>query len=140
VEPQPMSRSELFDRLRRRWARYEFRVSAEVRWNSTIRWGRITNISRGGVFIELPDPPRVGTHFLLRLALNEPLLLKGVVRRIAANRDGIGASILVGEKEKGRFEALLVAIGEGADRASAGARLSSLSPPRAMVAAAGAGS
>jgi PilZ domain len=133
---EPLSRSELFDRLRRRWDRYEFRVSAELRWNSTTRWGRVTNISRGGTFIEISEPPRVGTHFSIQLALNTPLSLTGIVRRIDADR-GMGASIFVADEEKKRFEALLVAIGEGADPVSTGVKRPAPNRPRALAAIVG---
>lgn len=137
---EPIARGELFDRLRRKFARYEFHVSAELAWSTRTRWGRVTNISRGGMFIEMSEPPRVGTRFTVRLALNTPLEVEGIVRRIAPER-GIGAAIFVREKERKRFEALLLAIGEGADPAVTATKVPPppRETPRAMIATAGSG-
>jgi hypothetical protein len=133
---EPISRGELFNRLCRKFARYEFHVSAELMWTARTRWGRVTNISREGMFIEVAEPPRVGTRFTVRLALNTPLQFTGIVRRIVTDR-GIGAVIFVDHKDRKRFEALLFAIGEGADPARTHAKAPSPEPPRVMAAAAG---
>ena len=134
---EPMDRGELFGRLCREFARYEFHVDAEIMRDSKTMWGRVTNISQRGMFIEVADPPGVGVSFTVRLALNVPLQLECVVRRVAANR-GIGVALSVGNNAKKRFEALLLAIAEGADPASTSVNLPKHEPPRTMVAAANA--
>lgn len=133
---EPISRGELFNRLCRKFARYEFHVSAELMWNAKTRWGRVTNISREGMFIEVAEPPRVGTRFTVRLALNTPLQFTGIVRRVVPDR-GIGVVIFVDHRDRKRFEALLFAIGEGADPASAAVAIPLSPQPRVAVAAAG---
>jgi PilZ domain len=132
---EPIDRGELFGRLHREFARYEFHVDAEVAWDSKTVWGRVTNISRRGMFIEIVDPPGVGVRFTVRLALNVPLQFECVVRRVAVNR-GIGATLSVGNEAKERFEALLLAIAEGADPASTSVNLPEHEPPRTRIAAA----
>jgi PilZ domain len=134
ISMEPIPRSELPNR--REFGRYRFQVAVEIEWRSKKLWGRATDISRTGMFIEVADPPCVRESFKVRLALNLPLQLDCVVRRIVAGR-GIGVSLSVGAKEKRRFEALLLALGLGADPVSAGVNLPQPEPPRTMVKSAG---
>ena len=133
---EPIPHRELFNRLRREFARYQFHADAEITWRSRKVWGRVTDISRGGMFIEVPDPEQLAASFTVRIALNVPLELDCVVRRIVNGR-GVGVTVSVGERARKRFEALLLALSVGADPAGTVADTPRPKQPRTMVAAAG---
>ncbi|PYU30388.1 MAG: hypothetical protein DMG31_13900 [Acidobacteria bacterium] len=106
--------------------RYQFQVDIEIEWRSKRVWGRVRNISREGMFIELDDVLEPGTKFSANLSLNVPLRVIGLVRRTVPQY-GIGVSFVVPEQvDKRRFEALLIASADGSDPATAGAN-----PPQA---------
>ena len=109
---EPMSRSELSSRLRREAVRYHFHVDAKIVWSSRARWGRVTNISRTGMFIEVADPPEFNVKFSAYLALDTPLRLDCIVRRAVPGR-GIGVTLSVPQEGKERFAALLLALAHG---------------------------
>lgn len=102
---------------RRRFPRYKFHVDAHIEYESRIRRGRVSNISRGGMFIRMADPPRVNERFSAYLALDTPLRVDCVVRHVVP-RLGIGVSLTVPEEQRVRFDALLLALAGGADPAS----------------------
>ncbi len=88
--------------------------------------GRVKNISRGGMFIEVYDAPKLGAKFSGNLSLNVPLRVIGVVRRTVPHY-GIGVSFIIpGQVDQRRFEALLIALAHGSDTTTAGAK-----PPHA---------
>lgn len=99
--------------VRREFARYQFYMLAEIAWQARKRWGRVTDISRAGMFIEIPDPPCLDASFTAHLALNVPLRINCVVRRVVPNR-GVGVTFSVSKEGKKRVEALLLALGSGA--------------------------
>ena len=125
-------REELSRRLRRKFTRFKFEVKTELEWQSKRVWSRVSDVSRNGLFIEMPDPPGVGTRFAAHLALNAPLYLNCVVRRVVPGC-GIGVSIAVPEESKKRFDALLTALALGAGPATTGARVPHGESPRAAV-------
>ena len=106
---KPIPRAEACARLRRKFIRFKFHADAEIVRRSTKMPCRVTDISRGGMFIEVARPPREGTSFVLRLALNVPLRLACVVRRVVAGA-GVGVTFTVGARERKRFDALLLAL------------------------------
>lgn len=134
----PMSRIELSSRLLREAVRYHFQVNAKIAWASRTRWGRVTNISRTGMFIEMADPPDLNTSFPVYLALDTPLRLDCTVRRVVPRR-GIGVTLSVPQEGKGRFAALLLALARGSEPNAASARVPAPEQPREMSAVAGAG-
>ena len=102
--------------------RYEFQVDIEIERRSKSVWGRVRNISREGMFIELEDAPEPGAKFRANLSLNVPLRVTCVVRRIVP-RYGIGVSFVIPEEvDKRRFEALLIALARGADPTTTSAK------------------
>lgn len=109
---EPMSRSELTSRLRREATRYYFHVDAKVVWPTRTRWAKVTNISRTGMFIELANPPELNVKFSVYLALDVPLRLDCIVRRVIPQR-GIGVTVAVPTEERERFAALLLALAHG---------------------------
>jgi hypothetical protein len=110
------------DMNRRAMPRYQFQVDIEITWNSKTVWGRVRNISRGGMFIEVDNPPEPGAKFSANLSLNVPLRVIGLVRR-ATPRYGIGVSFVIPEEaDQRRFEALLVALAHGSDPTMAAAK------------------
>ncbi|HVB54915.1 MAG TPA: PilZ domain-containing protein [Candidatus Acidoferrales bacterium] len=139
----PIPRPELSHRLRRQFTRYRFYADTEIVWESAKRWGRVTNISRKGMFIEIVDAPPLDSAFPMLLALNIPLQIDCVVRRIVPGR-GIGVSISLPGQSRKRFEALLLALGAGADPAATSASVSRtvesrVAEPRVMARAAAGG-
>jgi hypothetical protein len=131
----PISRHELSRRLHREFARYNFQVTAEIAWQSRKIWGRVTEVSRGGLFIEMADPPCLGAHFVVQLALNVPLRINCVVRRAVPGK-GIGVAISVPEQSRKRFQALLLALSAGADPAATAAKATPPEFPRSLAKAA----
>lgn len=127
---------ELSNRSGRVFTRYYFYVDAEIAWPLRTLWGRVSNISRGGMFIEVADPPPLNSSFSVYLALDTPLRLECVVRRVVAGR-GIGVTLAVPEEGKARFEGLLLALAGGSEPTETGVRIPRPEPPRAMTAAAG---
>jgi len=101
--------------------RYQFQVDIEIQWRSQRVWGRVKNISREGMFIELDDVPEPGARFFGNLSLNAPLRVIGLVRRTVPQY-GIGVSFVIPDQvDKRRFEALLIALAYGSDPATTGA-------------------
>jgi hypothetical protein len=131
----PIPRRELTRRLRREFARYQFQVKTEILWQSRKLWGTVTDVSRNGLFIEMADAPGVGDHFTAHLALNEPLRLDCVVRRVVSDL-GVGVSLSVPEQSRRRFQALLLALSAGADPATTSAKIPQAEPPRVQAATA----
>lgn len=131
----PISRKELSRRLCREFARYHFQVTTEIAWQSRKIWGRVTEVSRGGLFIEMDDPPCLGAHFTVQLALNVPLKINCIVRRAVPGK-GIGVAINVPEQSRKRFQALLLALSAGADPAATAAKATSPDSPRSLAKAA----
>jgi hypothetical protein len=78
--------------------------------------------------------------FPANLALNEPLRVECVVRRVVA-RYGIGVTIVIPEEAaRKRFEALLFVLSQGAGPATASQKVPpSDESPKPLVAAVGAG-
>ena len=69
----------------RRGLRVPIRLPASVRHARATRPGEITNLSVGGAFVALPDPPEVGAALSLELPIGERLLhLQAVVAHRAA--------------------------------------------------------
>lgn len=137
VPVNPISRRELSRRLRREFARYQFRVEAEIVWQSRKIWGRVTDVSRGGLFIEMADAPCLGAHFTANLALNTPLRVNCIVRRVVPGF-GIGVELSVPEMSRKRFQALLLALSAGEDPAMTAAREPRPEQPRTVAKAAAA--
>jgi hypothetical protein len=130
-------REELFERLRRASTRYQFRVQAELIWDERRKWGRVVDISRGGMFIEVEDGFRMNASFSVLLSLNVPLRLQCRVRRVVPGR-GIGVSLTVPRDMKTRFDALLLALAFGSDAATAGATVPTATSPAGKAKAASA--
>jgi hypothetical protein len=129
---------ELENRLRREAVRYSFHVDARIVWHGGACWGHVTNISRTGMFIRTNHPPAVGVSFSAYLALDTPLRLECIVRRIVPRR-GIGVTLSVPHEEKKRFTALLVALGRSPEQDLIGAGVPTPDPPKVLIAAVGAG-
>jgi PilZ domain len=95
---------------RRKAHRYCFYADLEIDWGPNTLWGRVRDISREGMFIEIAEWPWVNAHFSARLALDAPLPIECVVRRIV-HGEGIGVTIAFQSTEgETRFEALLRAL------------------------------
>jgi len=116
--------------------RYRFYAEIEIDWNARQLRGRVCNISRYGMFIELSELPELNASFSASLALNEPLRLNCVVHRVVPGH-GVGVSIVIPEEAKRRFEALLFALAQGSRPAAASVNPPpSSEPPLILVASA----
>jgi PilZ domain len=110
---------------RRALPRYRFYAHIEMILESKVRWGRVCDVSEEGMFIETSEYLAVNTLFRGRLALETPLPMECVVRRIVPGR-GIGVVIsFLHEAEKVRFNALLRALGNEADPGASDANIAS---------------
>lgn len=106
---------------RRLSPRYRFYVDVEIDWGSRVLRGRVRDISHSGMFIEIADYLWINATFTARLALDAPLPLECVVRRIEPHQ-GIGVTIAVWDGDaKERFKALLRALQDGVDPTEAAA-------------------
>ncbi len=106
---------------RRLLPRYRFYLDIEIAWQSKVLRGRACDFSEEGMFIELRDRVCLSTCFSGRLALDAPLHVECVVRRILRGK-GVGVSIVIPEEEnKIRFRALLRALQKTAGPSRAGA-------------------
>jgi hypothetical protein len=102
---------------RRKSVRYEFSAEVEIEWCGKRIWGRIRNVSRHGMFIELPELPVANAVFTANVALNKPLGLECVVRRIVPGR-GIGVTVTpLNAEAQTRYKALLVALSASSEPA-----------------------
>lgn len=119
---------------RRAASRYEFRADIEIEWGSRKLWGRVRDISRTGMFIEVATLDERCERFTARLALNVPLRVECVVRRVVPGC-GAGVTISIPEEEgRARYDALLVALSLGCLPAAAGANPPpQQEPPRPMA-------
>jgi hypothetical protein len=122
-------REELSRRLRRGFERFKFTLSAEIAWQSQKKWGRVVDVSRSGLFIEMDEPLARGSRFAAHLALNVPLQLNCEVKRIVAGL-GVGVAITVPRESKKRFEGLLLALSFESDPAATAAKASFPDSPR----------
>lgn len=76
------------------------------------------NISRHGMFIELPNLSVLNAVFPASLALNQPLRVECVVRRRIPGQ-GIGVTVTLPSREsRVRYEALLRALSLGSETAA----------------------
>lgn len=113
--------------------RYHFEVDIEIEWRSAKVWGRVKNISREGMFIQLDDVPEPGANFFGNLSLNVPLRVIGLVRRTVP-RYGIGVSFVIPEQgDRRRFEALLVALAQGSDPNTSGVQPPETKPEEPLL-------
>src|SRR5260370_14912422 len=135
MEEPATKESSCSNRDRRATPRYQFQVDIEIAWNSKTVWGRVRNISRQGMFIEVDNPPQPGAKFSANLSLNVPLRVIGLVGRTSP-RYGIGLSFIIPEAaDQRRFEALLVALAHGSYPAMAAAKpadANPVGPPRCL--------
>lgn len=105
---------------RRAAQRYRFYVDVEIDWGAIVQWGRVHDVSRTGMFIEIAQCSWVNASFTARLALNVPLSVECIVRRIVPGQ-GIGVTIAFRERQaKKRYNALLRALEHEPELASTG--------------------
>src|SRR2546427_10329490 len=97
---------------RRRSTRYPFGAVLEMEWGSAVLLGRVLDISAEGMRIEIADPLWVGAKFSAVLALEPPLRMECVVRRVGPG-GGMGGSLVTpGAQGRARLGALLDAVGK----------------------------
>ena len=97
---------------RRRSTRYPFGAVLKMEWGSAVIRGSVIDISAEGMRIEIADPLWVGARFSAVLALEPPLRMECVVRRVEPGR-GMGVSLVTPEAEdRVRLAALLDPLGK----------------------------
>ena len=93
-------------------------------------WGRVCDISKEEMYIETGECLPINARFRARLALETPLPMECVVRRIVLGR-AIGVTIsFINEEGKARFMALLLALGREVQE---GAAEATIAPPSQSV-------
>ncbi len=98
-------------RLERRWApRYSFRAELEIEWGSAVLRGKTRDISSNGMFIESTDTLWVGAGFTARLALDRPVQINCLVKRVEPGR-GMAVAVTVSEEQhQQRYQELLASL------------------------------
>ncbi len=92
---------------RRMARRYPYDAVLEMDWASAQRRGHVRNTSAMGMFIEVSDSLWVGANFSAQLAIEPPLCVDCVVRRVEPGR-GVGVTFFVPEEEgRARLTTLL---------------------------------
>ena len=74
------------------------------------------------MFLEIENPPRMNSRFVVRLAFDTPLFLACVVRRLVPGV-GVGVSLSVPARMRRRFDGLMQALASGGDSAGHGAEM-----------------
>lgn len=98
---------------RRRYPRYGFQSDVEIVTGSEVRKAFLTDLSMCGTFIVTDAPLWVGAAFSLRVLLNPPLELEGIVRRSLPGK-GIGVEFRgVPEAARARLERMLAGLARG---------------------------
>ena len=92
---------------RRRSHRYPFDAAVEMEWGSAKLHGRVRDISVEGMRIEIGDPLWIGAGFSAQVALNPPLRLECVVRRVEPGRAMSVSFIAQNEEGRRQLAALL---------------------------------
>ena len=95
---------------RRKSTRYPFDAAVEMEWGSSKLEGRVRDISAEGMHIEISDPLWVGATFSAHVALEPPLRLECVVRRVEPGRAMGVAFVVPDEKGRAQLAALLQAL------------------------------
>jgi hypothetical protein len=98
---------------RRKAPRYNYRASLEIEWGSARLKGRTRDISAGGMFIEADDVLWVGAGFRARVAVEKPVWVECLVKRVEPGL-GMGVTIRHAEEQGQRhFEDLLAELATG---------------------------
>jgi hypothetical protein len=92
---------------RRKSPRYKVAEPLRISLGKNAVDGSVCNIGRAGMFIRIPNTFLVGTSFIARLALKQPVLINGVIRRVEPG-EGVGVSIVApGAEGRRRLAAFL---------------------------------
>lgn len=78
---------------KRRSPRYSFSARLDVEWGSTALRAEVSDLSREGMMLRMPQPLWVGATFKARMALAEPLVVDCVVRRVLPGQ-GMGVEFV----------------------------------------------
>ncbi len=96
----------------RRSPRYPFEGVLTIEWGSALLEGIVRDISAEGMLVETAEPLWVGATFAAELALDTPLRIDCVVRRVEPGR-GMGVALVVPvEADRARFEVLLATLAQ----------------------------
>ncbi|GAC1621562.1 MAG: hypothetical protein PVS2B2_27210 [Candidatus Acidiferrum sp.] len=90
--------------------RYAYKADLEIEWGSARLRGCTRDVSTNGMFIEAVDTLWVGAGFRARLALDRPVVVDCLVRRIEPGR-GMGVTITVApHQDVNHFHELVAAL------------------------------
>jgi len=95
---------------RRRSTRHPFDAVVEIEWGSTKLQGRVRDISAEGMRVEISNPLWIGASFSADVALDPPLRLDCVVRRVEPGRSIGVAFVVPSEAGRAQLAALLEAL------------------------------
>lgn len=103
-----MAAPEAGDIDRREHRRASYSAPVEIEWGSAIEGGRISNLSIGGMLVEMANPLWLGAEFHARVHLdNAPLEVDCVVKRIIPGT-GMGVEFVTMKAEdRTRLQRLL---------------------------------
>ena len=86
-------------RLERRWSpRYSFRANLDIEWGSAVLRASTRDVSANGMFIESRDTLWVGAGFTAHLALDHPVKVDCLVKRVEPGR-GMGVVVTLSETQ-----------------------------------------
>jgi hypothetical protein len=90
--------------------RYAYKADLEIEWGSARLRGRTRDISANGMFIEAVDTLWVGAGFRALLALERPVEVDCMVKRIEPGR-GMGVTVRVAKDQgEDHYRALVAAL------------------------------
>jgi hypothetical protein len=90
-EPQPGAAQPQVERRHLRRLKCDFRI--EIEWGAAVLQGHVSEMNKDSMFVELDPPLWIGATFAALLALDAPLKLECVVRRVDPRRGmGLGFS------------------------------------------------
>lgn len=93
--------------------RYAYKADLEIEWGSARLCGKTRDVSTNGMFIEAVDTLWVGAGFRARLALEQPVVVDCLVRRIEPGR-GMGVTVtLPVEQGQNHYRELVAALSKG---------------------------
>jgi hypothetical protein len=96
--------------------RYAYRADLEIEWGSARLRGKTRDISANGMFIEAVDTLWVGAGFHAKLALDPPVAVDCLVRRVEPG-SGMGVTVTVAaEHGEDRYRQLVAALSKDTQR------------------------
>jgi hypothetical protein len=84
-----------------------------IEWGAANLRGVVRDISIDGLFVELPEPLWIGARFAAQMALDKPVSLDCVVRRVEPRRGMAVSFVAAQESGRATISSLLQRLAEG---------------------------